>query len=92
MADLERLLTEAGPSARALVVPERLAGGPGHPLYAVNVRGRVRWFDHRSGDALEGPTGVEGTVRSLDMDAQGTLLDRSRQAPQQGWKRSASRC
>jgi hypothetical protein len=60
-AEIEAVLLEAGPGARAVVAGARAAPNPGHVFNAVNVEGRVYFVDGQSGGAavINDPTYVK---------------------------------
>ncbi|WUH90753.1 hypothetical protein OG900_12040 [Streptomyces sp. NBC_00433] len=55
VARLERLLLEAGPGARSLV----MGAVPGEPLWAMNVGGTIRWLDHGTAGLTRAPRSPE---------------------------------
>ncbi|MGW0792710.1 hypothetical protein ACWD04_31960 [Streptomyces sp. NPDC002911] len=74
VADLERTLLRAGNGARSLVLPERLGPYRGRLLTAVNVRDRLRWFDHDTNMLVTAPEDGAGALRSIDFDPNGVPL------------------
>ncbi|MEB3960114.1 hypothetical protein OKJ48_07610 [Streptomyces kunmingensis] len=72
---IERELLEAGTGARALVLPEFWGEGVGSPLYAVNLRHRVRWSHARSGVLMSAPQSDAGLVSWMSVDAEGKMIN-----------------
>ncbi|MFG2631814.1 hypothetical protein [Streptomyces sp. NPDC048473] len=75
--EVEKLVTAliaAGGGARSLVLPQGFGSDEAKPLYAVNVRGDVRWYAADSRAVATAPPDNVGAVRSMDLDAHGTLL------------------
>ncbi|MFI8527547.1 hypothetical protein ACIGB8_24020 [Promicromonospora sukumoe] len=73
---IARVLLSAGGGASAYV-EARFHGrhGTTRALRAVNVRGRVRWFDERSRALVDVSALNASLVRSVEMDRHGMLLD-----------------
>ena len=67
VARLERLLLEAGPGARSLV----MGAVPGGPLWAMNIGGTVRSLDHGTAGLTQAPRSPGRLRRSPQRRAPG---------------------
>ncbi|MFB7504020.1 hypothetical protein ACFC0P_11010, partial [Streptomyces broussonetiae] len=79
VADLERLLDEAGSGARSLVI----GAVPDKPLWAINVGGAIRWMDN-TGESTQAPLTATGKIVSIDLDPFARLIDPALQLVQAG--------
>ncbi|MFE1241984.1 hypothetical protein [Streptomyces tendae] len=70
VARLERLLLEAGPGARSLV----LGAVPGDQVWAMNIMGEIRWLEQSTAQVTGAPQTAQGLVMSIDLDPQARVI------------------
>ncbi|XVV33675.1 hypothetical protein ACQPXT_05435 [Streptomyces sp. CA-100214] len=70
VARLERLLLEAGPGARSLV----LGAVPGDQVWAMNIMGEIRWLEQSTAQVTRAPQNAQGIVKSIDLDPQARVI------------------
>ncbi|OWA13237.1 hypothetical protein B9W62_00480 [Streptomyces sp. CS113] len=70
VARLERLLLEAGPGARSLV----LGAVPGDQVWAMNIMGEIRWLEQSTARVTRAPQTAQGVVTSIDLDPQARVI------------------
>ncbi|MFF0683809.1 hypothetical protein ACFYVW_35225 [Streptomyces tendae] len=70
VARLERLLLEAGPGARSLV----LGAVPGDQVWAMNIMGEIRWLEQSTAQVTRAPQTAQGVVTSIDLDPQARVI------------------
>ncbi|MGX1409200.1 hypothetical protein [Streptomyces sp. SAI-097] len=70
VARLERLLLEAGPGARSLV----LGAVPGDQVWAMNIMGEIRWLEQSTAQVTRAPQTAQGVVMSIDLDPQARVI------------------
>ncbi|MEV5244686.1 toxin glutamine deamidase domain-containing protein [Streptomyces werraensis] len=70
VARLERMLLEAGPGARSLV----LGAVPDEPVWAMNVMGEIRWLEQATAHITRPPRTARGPVVSIDLDPRARLI------------------
>ncbi|MEU6458995.1 hypothetical protein [Streptomyces sp. NPDC047065] len=70
VARLERLLLEAGPGARSLV----LGAVPGDQVWAMNIMGEIRWLEQSTAQVTRAPRTAQGIVKSIDLDPQARVI------------------
>ncbi|MYS74442.1 hypothetical protein GTY88_29090 [Streptomyces sp. SID5926] len=70
VARLERLLLEAGPGARSLV----LGAVPGDQVWAMNIMGEIRWLEQSTAQVTRAPQTAQGVVKSIDLDPQARVI------------------
>ncbi|MGV9284614.1 toxin glutamine deamidase domain-containing protein [Streptomyces sp. NPDC003730] len=70
VARLERLLLEAGPGARSLV----LGAVPGDQVWAMNIMGEIRWLEQSTAQVTGAPQTAQGIVMSIDLDPQARVI------------------
>ncbi|WP_399936785.1 hypothetical protein ACGH52_00920 [Streptomyces sp. BBFR25] len=71
VARLERLLLEAGPGARSLV----LGAVPGDQVWAMNIMGEMRWLEQSTAQVTRAPQTAQGIVVSIDLDPQARVIN-----------------
>ncbi|WP_399895265.1 hypothetical protein ACGH7X_39005 [Streptomyces sp. BBFR51] len=70
VARVERLLLEAGPGARSLV----LGAVPGDQVWAMNIMGEIRWLEQSTAQVTRAPQTAQGNVMSIDLDPQARVI------------------
>ncbi|MFJ3891012.1 hypothetical protein [Streptomyces rubrogriseus] len=70
VARLERLLLEAGPGSRSLV----LGAVPGDQVWAMNIMGEIRWLEQSTAQVTRAPQTAQGIVQSIDLDPQARVI------------------
>ncbi|MEU9221111.1 hypothetical protein AB0D47_31810 [Streptomyces sp. NPDC048376] len=70
VARLERLLLEAGPGARSLV----MGAVPGDQVWAMNIMGEIRWLEQSTAQVTRAPQTAQGVVMSIDLDPQARVI------------------
>ncbi|MFF8572645.1 toxin glutamine deamidase domain-containing protein [Streptomyces sp. NPDC015408] len=70
VARLERLLLEAGPGARSLV----MGAVPGEQVWAMNIMGEIRWLEQSTARVTRAPQTAQGVVMSIDLDPQARVI------------------
>ncbi|MFL9657076.1 toxin glutamine deamidase domain-containing protein [Streptomyces sp. PB17] len=70
VARLERLLLEAGPGARSLV----LGAVPGDQVWAMNIMGEIRWLEQSTAQVTRAPQTAQDVVKSIDLDPQARVI------------------